>query len=279
MTKESKLVLRIGIILYIVLEGLSLLKAANIEALDSFLKITIIYLPITSIILFAYVLDRGEKKIAYMGLACLLVNSIIAILRTYGVVQYASITSEEILPKIVSLIKELASLGESLTVMLALFSLILNEKGDLLKTLAVISYVVYGLIQVLGAVMPSMARETWFLTSSTLFITATRVCEYSFIVFYLLNKRIDEVAEIKKENPLLQNTQVAPTQLPQQTVQPVQQVQQVVQQPVYQQPVQQVQQVVQQPVYQQPLQQVQQPVVQQPQQVATNNDYQQQNML
>ncbi len=278
MTKESKLVLRIGIILYIILEGLTLLKAANIEALDSILKITIIYLPITSIILFAYVLDRGEKKIAYMGLACLLVNSIIAILRTYGVVQYASITSEEIVPKIVSLIKELASLGESLTAMLALFSLILNEKGDLLKTLAVISYVVYGLIQVLGAVMPSMARETWFLTSSTLFITATRVCEYSFIVFYLLNKRIDEVAEIKKENPLLQNTQVAPTQLPQQTVQqPVQQVQPVQQpvQPVQQ--VQQVQQVYQQPVVQQPV--YQQPVVQQPQQVVTNNDYPQQNML
>ena len=269
MTQSSKSILKIGLLLYIVVEAITLLNHLKIEGLDFITKFYFISIPMSTIILLAYASDKGEEKLCNMGLLFIGINIVISLLYIFKVVDL-SYSGEKIIDKVALAARDISSGAISICGMLALFSIIPNkdDRIEILKVLAVICYIIFTIINV-GDNFVEITDYKWISGVSSLFSTGRYILEYSFIVAYLLGKTVDDVAEIKKENPLLQNTTVAPQQIPVSaqipTTMPQQVTQQVmpqqVTQPVFGQPamtpgvVQQVPGYVQQPVVGQPVQQ------------------------
>lgn len=256
MTNTSKTALKIGLFAYFIIAVLSILNQLKIEGLEDVLKISIVNIPITTIILLAYVQDRGEDGLFKIGILCILVNIVITALTAYGVVKSAY-SSEAMLDKVVASVRDVASGGVSICGILALLSIIpiADDRSNILKVVSVLAYMVFmsinvadNFISVYDSKLLSVCRSLASYVSS--------FAEYAFIVFYLLNKQVDPVKENIMDNPGLQQPSIVEQPATEPQAQPI-----FNQPPMYQQP-------------QQPMpQQVAQPVVGQPQMPGVNPEF------
>ena len=266
MINESKILLKISIVLYIIVGILSILSYADISFLKDVTKFSDLYIPITGIILFAYVWDKGDDNIAKIGLGCICVSLIINIISHLGLFSAFDEKSINTYKALIT-VNSVASSGSSLMQMIALFSIIpsTSSTGGKLKLVAILSYVI---ATILSFIVLKKLSNTLMLFHS-LFSNLARFGEYGFIVYYLLNKPkpSDRVvlppveATVAPTNQPITNQSIPQTAsqqvIPQQTVQ--QPVQQAIPQPIQQTMSQQVvpvqTQVIQQPVQQtQPMQ-------------------------
>lgn len=256
MTKGSKTLLKIGLVLYLIISVLSILKLFDIKGLEEILKISNISIPMTTIILLAYAWDKGDDTVCKIGILCLVVSIVVGLLRSFGVID--TIYGEKMIDKIAASVRDVASGGLSLCAMLALLNLIpiSDDRSSILKVVAVLAYVVYIFLNVSGNFV-NLLDSKLLLNVQSLCSYVSNFAEYSFIVVYLLNKKVDPVKEIKQENPVLQQQIVI-----EQPTQPV--TEPVIENPMFTTPPYNPQ-VVQQPVPQvMPQQVIQQPVIQQP---------------
>ena len=264
MKKESKYALIIALTLYVIFHALSVIRSFDANILSNITILGSAYIPITTVILLAYVWNRGDETIAKIGLACIAVSTIITILTLLEFISPGYLATKTI-DKIFKFVDTVASLGTSLTSMLALFSIIpiSDETSKKLQSTAIISYIIYAIIVVSGNVL-DLQKVRIIGSLRTLIYAVSLIAEYGMIVTYLLNKNSESTTPVIQQPQVQQpiNQQV-PNQMPVQNSQMISQMpQQVPQQPqqVYQQ------QPVPQAIPQQYPQQVQQPV-QQPQQV------------
>lgn len=217
MTNGSKTLLKIFLLAYGLLAVLSVLDSFNIKGLEEVLKISYISLPMTTVILLAYVMDRGDDGLAKIGILCLLVTMVITVLTSFGIVK-TTFESNDMTSKIVDTVRSIASGGLSICSMLALFSLIpvSDDRSSILKVTAVLAYVVYVLINVSGNFID--LHEIKFLTGvRSLCIHVSNFSEYAFIITYLLNKKIDPVAEnmqVMNQPSIVEEPAPAPQQQP-----------------------------------------------------------------
>lgn len=256
MTNGSKTLLKIGLILYLIISVLSILKLFDIKGLEEILKISNIGIPMTTIILLAYAWDKGDDTVCKIGILCLVVSIVVGLLRSFGVID--TIYGEKMIDKVAASVRDVASGGLSLCAMLALLNLIpiSDDRSSILKVVAVLANVVYIFLNVSGNFV-NLLDSKLLLNVQSLCSYVSNFAEYTFIVVYLLNKKVDPVEEIKQENPVLQQQIVI-----EQPTQPV--TEPVIENPMFTTPPYNPQ-VVQQPVPQvMPQQVMPQPVVQQP---------------
>lgn len=207
MTRESKALLKIGLILYAIIMIIDILGLFNIEALEQVYKLSAISIPIGTMILLAYVLDKGEKGICLTGILCIVISIAISIIKAYNIIDFSYESEKTTIKQIIETVDFVASCGLYLCSMLAIFSLIpSNTKGSILKIFSILAYAVY----VIGNVIidyvdiSNVDGLTFLINVESLGIYASHFAQYAFIVIYLLNKQVDLVKEIKQENPALQ---------------------------------------------------------------------------
>ena len=215
MKKECKVFLRCAFILYIITSILRLLQSLDIEALTNYLKFSSLYFSISTVIILVYVWDRGEEGIAKFGLGCMFVNLILDMIQIIFIKQL--VTANESILQAIQLGESVTSIGLSLMAMLALFSLIPNRDsiGSKLVGVTVLTYLAHAIISIVYIFVKidytSIIRDI-----DSVLVEISTLAEYGFIVYYLLNKSPNMVAELVDKS--IKNVEL-PQQQTQQQVQ------------------------------------------------------------
>lgn len=224
MKKECKIFLRCAFIIYILINILGLLKSLDIEALSGIFKFSSLYFSISTVIIFVYVWDRGEEGIAKFGLACMFINLIIDMIQILFV-KNISTTSETLLQAI-KLGNTVTSMGLTLMSRLALFSLIPNKDsmGSKLVGVTILTYLIHAIISIVY-IFVKIDYTSIIGDIDSILVEVSTLAEYGFIVYYLLNKSPNMVAElvdksIKNVELPQQQTQQAQSTVPQKPVTP-----------------------------------------------------------
>lgn len=209
MSKESKNILLIFFILYVITVVISVICLFDIAALKDLSKLNLISIPMSTMILLAYAHDKGERGLCFAGIICLIVSTIFTLLHAYEVVDYSYAHSDNMMSNLVQVGDLIASGGLSICSVLALLSLIpvADARSSMFKVVCVIGYVLYILT---GAVnyLTDVTSMVFLSNVRYLSLYASHLAEYAFIVFYLLGKNEDLVKEIKQENPILAGNQM-----------------------------------------------------------------------
>lgn len=216
MKKECKIFLRCAFVIYVLISILGLLKSLDIEALSGFFKFSSLYFSISTVIIFVYVWDRGEEGIAKFGLACMFINLIIDMLQILFVKDILT-TSETVLQAI-KLGDTVTSMGLALMSRLALFSLIPNRDsmGSKLVGVTILTYLVHAIISIVY-IFVKIDYTSIIGDIDSILVEVSTLAEYGFIVYYLLNKSPNMVAELVDKS-------IKNVELPQQQTQQVQSV-------------------------------------------------------
>ena len=216
MKKECKVFLRCAFIIYIITSILRLLKSLDIEALSSYLKFSSLYISISTVIILVYVWDRGESEIAKIGLGCMFINLILDMIQILFIKDYVS-ASENILQAI-QLGESVTSIGVALMSMLALFSLIPNKSslGSKLVVICVLTYLAHAIISIIY-IFEKIDYTSIIRDIDSILYEISTMTEYGFIVYYLLNKSPNMVAELVDKS--IKNVELPQQQPAQQQVQ------------------------------------------------------------
>ena len=87
MSNNSKNILKVGLVLYFIYLLSRIFYSLEIEGIDFFIKLKDVSVPITAIILLAYVNDKGKETLCKIGIGLIVVNMIIDILQVYDVLK------------------------------------------------------------------------------------------------------------------------------------------------------------------------------------------------
>ncbi len=227
MNENSKMVLKIGLILFIIMSIISVLYNLNVEILNTIHSKVYVSIPITTIILLAYVWDRGEDSLAKFGLGCIVGSLVLGIIGNFAL--ELSLTRETLIYNIYQCIRAIFSGLASLSGLLALFSLIPNKPNiDIYKKAAIGLSLLSILLKVINSFTTIGYESSIYNFLTTLPLTLETVAEYTFIILYLLGKTKAAQSEVEAKQQTTQQVQ-QPVQPMPQMPQQVQQVQQPVQ--------------------------------------------------
>lgn len=190
MNDKSKLILKIWFILFTILFISKLLNTLNDSLLPNLSKISVNYLNIPSVILFAYVLDRGEEKIAKFGIISAIIYLIIGIMTSFKVINILNSTSFVI--NVFSLLKIVSTYILLLFEFLALFSLMPTNSNivDKAKKIAIGSVILVSLLGVFFGIFSLKSQLAILRVLANGHIPD--YFKYAVIILYLLNKVNDK---------------------------------------------------------------------------------------
>ena len=232
MKDNYKVFLKLGLVAYLIVEVISILKVFDISGIESITKLNAISIPITTLILIVYASDKGDNNLCKVGFLLLVISIVCRVLTLYEIVEY-SYNSDNTVYKIVKTLQSASTSCLSLCGVIALFSIIPSTGGEALKGVTILSLFLYYAINVSGNFI-DYSEMDWIDKAKSILYIVANMAEWSFVALYLIGKKDSsgdvEVASIplQPQVPVMQQQYAQPVQqqVPQampQTSPPVQQ--------------------------------------------------------
>lgn len=192
MNNESKMVLKIGLVIYSILFAFSVINHINSKLMPELFSISTIYIYISSYILFAYTLTNGSRGIAKAGIILIFISLIIGALQSFNVITISAFDGND-LHYILHIINNIKTNFLSLLDLLAIFSLINtyseNKQYGTIAILIASILIILGIIEDVIKFKSKLPYNSTFFTIKNIISNASTYAKYATIMIYLIGKK------------------------------------------------------------------------------------------